>query len=72
MDTQIVDFFCDAQRQTLEFRDKYLNEEYKVKTVLGEAALAQYHPKLQKLVLVNCGLSDDSIETIIKGLINAN
>jgi len=40
LDPYIVDFFCDANRQSLEFKDKYLNEEYRIRTVLGEASLA--------------------------------
>jgi hypothetical protein len=51
--------------------DKFLDEEHKVKSVLGEAALSQNHPRLSTLILQNCGLSDDSIESVIQGLITA-
>lgn len=71
MDPRIVDFFCDLNQTSLIFKDKFLDEEHKVKTVLGEAALSQNHPRLSTLILQNCGLSDDSIETVIKGLISA-
>lgn len=66
----MVDFFCDGARASLEFRDKYLNEEHKVRTVLGEA-LTQHHPKLTRLILANCALTDDSIDSLMQGLINA-
>ena len=46
LDPLIVDFFCDLNHSLLSFKDKFLDEEYKVKSVLGEAALAQNHPRL--------------------------
>jgi len=46
LDPLIVDFFCDLNHTTLSFKDKFLDEEHKVKSVLGEASLAQNHPKL--------------------------
>ena len=71
LDPLIVDFFCDLNQTTLVFMDKFLDEEHKVKSVLGEAALSQNHPRLTTLILQNCGLSDDSIESVIQGLISA-
>jgi hypothetical protein len=64
LDPQVVDFLCESGRGALEVRDKYMNEEHKVRTVLGEA-MAQNHPRLSRLVLANCGLTDDSIDCII-------
>jgi Ran GTPase-activating protein (RanGAP) involved in mRNA processing and transport len=58
----------DSNRSAVEFKDKYLNEEHKVRTVLGEACLVMNHPSLQRVVLSNCGLSDDSVECIVQGL----
>ena len=72
LDPLIVDFFCDMNRESLQFNDKFLDEEHKVRTVLGDASLSQHHPKLNTLVLFNCALSDDSIESIIQGLISAS
>lgn len=51
--------------------DRYLNEEHIVRFVFGEVALAQNHPHITRVTLVNCGLSDDSLETILNGLMNA-
>jgi hypothetical protein len=51
MDPRIVDFFCDLNQTSLIFKDKFLDEEHKVKTVLGEAALSQNHPRLSTLIL---------------------
>ena len=67
----VVDFFCDPNRGILEFKDKFLDEEYKVRSILGEA-ISQNHPRLTSLTLSNCALSDDSIESFLHGLIGAN
>ena len=71
LDPQIVDFLCDSFRTHLEMVDRFLNEDHIVRFVFGEAALAQNHPNITRLTLVNCGLSDDSLETILHGLMNA-
>lgn len=71
LDPHLIDFMTDTFRSAVEFKDKYLNEEHKVRTILGEVCLAQNHPSLQRVVLSNCGLSDDSIECILQGLIHA-
>ncbi len=67
----IVDFFCDPNRAIIEFKDKFLDETYKVKSILGEA-VSNNHPRLTTLILSNCALSDDSFENILQGLINAS
>jgi hypothetical protein len=51
LDPMIVDFFCDGNQHILQYKDKFLDEEYKVKTVLGEVSLSQSHPRLTTLIL---------------------
>jgi hypothetical protein len=70
LDPLIVDFFCDPNRSCMEYKDKFLDEAYKVKSILGES-VSQNHPRLTTLILSNCALSDDSIESALHGLINA-
>jgi hypothetical protein len=71
LDPMFIDFFCDMNVAELEFNNKYLDEEHKVRTVLGDASLGQHHSRLTRVCLVNCGLTDDSIESILQGLISA-
>lgn len=40
LDPHLVDFMTDTSRAAVEFKDKYLNEDHKVRTVLGEVCLA--------------------------------
>jgi hypothetical protein len=50
LDPLIVDFFCDPNRTSLEFKYKFLDEEYKVRSILLEA-VSQNHPKLTRISL---------------------
>eukprot|EP00347_Sterkiella_histriomuscorum_P012808 403367150 len=65
LDMQLIDFFKESGNHKLEMHDKYLNEEYKL-LCLNEALLA--HSKLTQLILVNCGLSDDSLDLMLNKL----
>lgn len=40
LDPVIVDFLCDSGRTSLDFADRFLNEDHKVRFVLGEISLA--------------------------------
>eukprot|EP00347_Sterkiella_histriomuscorum_P002760 403366908 len=62
LDTQIVQYFCDPNSVKLTFKDKYLNEEHKIMH-LFEAMF--YHQRLTHLNLVNCGISDDSLDLLL-------
>lgn len=62
LDIQLLDFFKDSNQMKLEMHDKYLNEEFKL-LCLNESVLA--HTRLTQLVLINCGLSDDSLDLML-------
>jgi hypothetical protein len=62
LDTQIIDFFRDSNVNKLELRDKNLNEEVK-QAFLFESLTS--HSRLTQLVLVNCGLTNDSLEYML-------
>lgn len=65
MDTQIVHFFCDPYLVSCTFKDKYLNEEHKIRWLFDSMTV---HWRLTELRLVNCGLSDDSLDLLLSKL----
>ncbi|CDW90123.1 UNKNOWN [Stylonychia lemnae] len=62
LDINIVFFFNNQNMNILEFKDKNLNEEHKILHIF-EAMSA--HHRLMSLSLINCGLSDDSLDLLL-------
>lgn len=62
----MVEYLIDPYSLSMEFKDKNLNEEHKISNLFDAIMV---HPKLQKLELINCGLSDDSLDVLLYKLV---
>ena len=65
LDAKMAAYFMDPQLALVSFDDSFLNEEHKVVQLFEALSV---HPRLRNLSLANCGLSDDSLELLLRVL----